>query len=401
MSSKLLTPSLALTAALVLGAAVPTAARAQQQHAQQPRLIRIAPRAQQPRAPQASAPFEAADWSQRLNAGDLAQRERAYDELAQLARGSEAARDWVREQAKGDGELAWTCRLLQRELDQSFGGWRVGRAPQDGSWLHGFDFRPFAQGGDPFATRTDLDDLRARMQQLFDEMQGRFGAPAQPGQPGAPRLPGVQGSSRTLQLEQGPDGCKVTVEEDVDGKLEKRTYEAQNLEELFEAHPELREKVGITIERPQRFSFGGDFGSAFPGWYQLDRGAFAPATGALRTDILGVVVVGIAAERAHELGLESGQGLLVQRTEPGTIASVLGIGAGDVLAEINGRRIHSRDDIGAALRAHKHGEEVSVTWYDASGQKRTRTWREGDGSRDDAPGAAGAGQALPLPKQDV
>jgi S1-C subfamily serine protease len=115
-----------------------------------------------------------------------------------------------------------------------------------------------------------------------------------------------------------------------------------------------------------------------------------------------VVVVGISDERARELELDAGQGLLVQRTEPGTIAGVLGIGAGDVLAEINGRPIHSRDDIGAVLRERKDGEEVSVTWYDGAGHKRTRTWREGEAAKQPAGGADGApSHPLRAPKQDV
>jgi hypothetical protein len=404
MSSNLLAPSLVLTSALVLGA-VHTAAP-------QARLVRIAP----PIARQ-DAQFAASDWAQRLGASDLAARERAYGELSELARRSDAARDWVREQARGHGELAWTCRLLRRELDQSFGNLHGFFAPQGGG-AGGFGFQPFAFGGDPFATQSDLDALRERMQTMFDDLQQRYGAPpqaqpaqpAQPrqpwqlGQPAAPALPGVQSSSRTLQLEQGPDGCKVTVEEDVDGNLEKRTYEASNLQELLDAHPELREKVGITIERPHAFPFAGRYDHDFGGWFQLYRGALAPATSALRTDILGVVVSAVADERASELGLDLGQGLLVQRTEPGTIASVLGIGAGDVLVEINGRRIHSRDDIGSALRERASGGELSVTWYEASGQKRTRTWREGEGAQKAAAGARevdGAGKPLNAPKQDV
>lgn len=395
MSSGLLTPSLVLASALVLGAA--------DLHAQRTRLVRIAPQAARP-----AEKFEASEWSQRLAADDLAQRERAYGELSELARHDAAARDWVRDQARGNGELAWTCRLLQRELDQPRFGWRGGFGTRDdGQPDHDrtpFGFQPFDFGGDPFATQADLDALREHMQRMFDELRSRqrFGPLAQPGAPAAPAvpsLPGVQGSSRSLQLEQGPDGCKVTVEEDVDGKLEKKTYEARTLEELFDAHPELREKVGITIERPHGQPFAGRFDPAFRGWFQLDPSPFAPAISALRTDILGVVVSTLGDARAGELGLEDGQGLLVQRTEPGTIASVLGIGAGDVLAEINGRRIHTSDEIGAVLRGRKGGDEISVTWYDAGGNKRTRTWREGDAAKQADGGAAG--RALNAPKQDV
>jgi PDZ domain len=392
MPSKSSTASLCLSLVLCAGA-LP---------AQQARLFRLNPQAPRAAAQASDEPFDAQHWQSALTQSDLAKRERAFADLAELAERDAAAREC--ETMRGDGELSWTCRMLMREIDGA-GRWRrFGLAPQSG-----FGMRPFDFDHNPFATQGELEELRERMQRMFDDLRGGLaplpGAPAQPALPG---LPGAQGSSRSIQMEQGPDGCKVTVEEEVDGKLEKRSYEAASLEELLDAHPELREKVGLSIAKPNA-----------PGWPErLDRWYLPRARsdggwldtwplvaggdqGPLRTDILGVIVGAVPAARAQELELGDDVGLLVQRAEPGTIAAVLGIGAGDVLVEINGRAIRSRDDIGAVLRERKRGEEVGVTWYDARGLKRSRTWREGNAEQDAADSRGDGSRPLRAPQQDV
>lgn len=395
-------PSNSSTASLCLSLVLCAAALP----AQQARLFRVTPQA--PRAaPQApSEPFDAQHWQSALAQSDLALRERAFADLAELAGRDAAAREWVRETMRGDGELAWTCRLLMRELDGA--GNRRSFGFQPFAFDHGnFDHGLFDHG--PFATQDQLADLHERMQQMFDDLRGGLaplpGAPAQPTQPA---LPGVQGSSRSVRMEQGPDGCKVTVEEEIDGKLEKRSYEAANLEELLEAHPELRDKVGISITTPNAHGSPGQLdrwyrprAGADGGWLDNRPLVAGSDQGPLRTDILGVIVGAVPAARAKELELRDDVGLLVQRAEPGTIAGVLGIGAGDVLVEINGRAIRSRDDIGAALRERKRGDEVGVTWYDARGQKRSRTWREGSAEQDGADARGDGSRPLRAPQQDV
>jgi hypothetical protein len=399
---------------------------AAQAPAQRGGLARIAS-AQDPHAAQRA--FAARDWSARLAERDLDARERACDELLGLAQRDASARRWIEQTAHdAQSDLSWTCRLLLRLLDSpgrpsgSFGP-SFGSPFGNQGFFHAVP-PAFPQGP------SDLQDLGQRMQQLFDELQGRLdGLPGQPGsapapgQPSGPRgLPGVQDSSRSVQMEQGPDGCKVTISEDVDGKRETKTYSATSLEELLEAHPELREKIGLQVLRPgasllNRWpGFDADGGDA--AWlFRAPQGGNgggawgAPLDGPLRTDVLGVVVTAVPSARATALGLPEGRGLLVQRAEPGTIASVLGLSGGDVLVELNGREIHASEEIKAVLRERAAGADLSVSWYDAWGKLRTRTWRDGAGESQPAEaGQEGASnersetgerRPLRLPKQDA
>ena len=84
-----------------------------------------------------------------ITAADLAERERAFDEMVARARADLTAREALEGWAEGADELAWTARLALRELRQRGGlvwrplhvdqgwpptgvqGFRFGVAPQD------------------------------------------------------------------------------------------------------------------------------------------------------------------------------------------------------------------------------------------------------------------------------
>jgi S1-C subfamily serine protease len=71
-------------------------------------------------------------------------------------------------------------------------------------------------------------------------------------------------------------------------------------------------------------------------------------------------------------------GLKVGSVEPGTIAARLGIEAGDIVMDVNGRGIHDVEDVRDVLRQRKPGEDVSVTIVDEAGKHRVLTWRAGN-----------------------
>jgi len=82
---------------------------------------------------------------------------------------------------------------------------------------------------------------------------------------------------------------------------------------------------------------------------------------------LGVSVQTLDSESAASLGLKVSSGALVTRVSPGTPAAGSGITRGSVITRLGGVSITSADTLGAAIRSHQPGENVSVTFVNASG----------------------------------
>ena len=71
--------------------------------------------------------FDCESWKQKLTAGDLEERERAFDRLAETARRAATHARALEEWSKGgDAELRWTSRLLLRELQRTPHAFRFG-----------------------------------------------------------------------------------------------------------------------------------------------------------------------------------------------------------------------------------------------------------------------------------
>ena len=60
-------------------------------------------------------------------------------------------------------------------------------------------------------------------------------------------------------------------------------------------------------------------------------------------------------------------GALVTSVQPGSPAEAAGITAGSLITNLGGSTVTSSDTLGTAVRAHKSGERVSVTWTNNSG----------------------------------
>jgi S1-C subfamily serine protease len=82
---------------------------------------------------------------------------------------------------------------------------------------------------------------------------------------------------------------------------------------------------------------------------------------------LGVEVQELDAATAGRLGLGSTSGVLVVNATAGTPAARAGISDGSVITAVDGQRISSIDELGAALHRHGPGENVRVTWVDTNG----------------------------------
>jgi hypothetical protein len=320
---------------------------------------------------QSAAPAaDLAAWKDKLSARDLDQRERAFDEFVQVLRQDDDLRRAVRDWRDGsDQELAWTTRLALREARDGQGTGSLRRSPFGGNWTG------------PNALRSQLDDMQRRfgdLDRMFDEFEQRLNQGRGGVVPHAFTAPGFTADRRSYSMQVTPDGVKVEVEEDVDGKLEKKTYTAKTLDELYEAHPDLKDKLGARVEiqgGPLRGFGGADWGDPFSGLANPRSIAPLPQTSEIRTDRLGVQVEDMSADDQKRAQVDAGVGLKVRAIEPNSIAEKLGLEPGDVIVEVNSRAVKSPTDVREILAQRKSDADVVVTLVDADGKKRTLTWR--------------------------
>ncbi len=307
------------------------------------------------RLERADSAFDPVQWRERLAARDLDQRMFAFEQLLDRAGADPSIREHVEEWSRGQDELAWTARLLLRDLDRRD---PQSLRPRRGLWR----IEPFS--AEPWA---DLERRLDELWKLHDSGRGLWSAP------GA----GGSSSSQSTQVEIGPDGVKVRVTEDVDGQPTTREYSAATLDDLLEAHPELRGRIGVHGASPSGPSFGPRFD-----WFLRDpRGgvdAEDPLRARVRTDILGVVLEELSADQRRDLSVAEGVGLRIARVEAGTIAERLGLKAGHILLELDGQPIRSRDDVTGRIRSRERGAEVRAVYLDRWGQRHESRWREHD-----------------------
>lgn len=326
-------------------------------------LTRIAP-GQERNLPDAFArEFKREEWSAALAEKDLERREQSFDALLARARLDPVARAFLEELARdpAQGELAWTARLGLREL---------GRAR--------FSAASPLLGTDPLGMAHRMD---AMLQELLN---GGLQAPL----PGGlrPRALGLDSAGgRSVRLQQSEQGAKVEVLETIDGREDRRTYEGASLEEILAANPELeRELGGLTLRVQPGQALDLDLGALGQARGSAPRNAegrtfatpLAPKPKApLQSDKLGVIVQPLTAEHAAELGLATGQGLYVERTQPGSYADLLGVTSGDVLLTLDGSSLAKPEDIERLMKARARDAELALVWLDGKGQRQEKSWK--------------------------
>jgi hypothetical protein len=321
-----------------------------------------------PAVTQADRDEEAAAWRKRLSNEDLAARELDFEALIDRALASDDARLEV-EAWSNDREhleFAWTCRLALREAQARAQASEIPADPFEAMRRHmfgGFQMQPL-----DLWTVDPLGRGWGRIQP-FD--------PADPFRP----APGVTGEMRSqgFSLEMGQGGVKARLKKQVDGQETVEEYSAKTVDELLQAHPELKEHFGGV-------AIGGDFGSVLrlglPG-FQLDHD-FAPRIATvLRTDRLGVY---IQAEQ------QDGGGLRIEAVQPGSLAERLGLETGQVLLKLNGRELRSRDDISDVLKSRDKATAIDVEVRGTDGTISTKSWTPSTDPRGEArPLVPGAG----------
>ena len=299
--------------------------------------------------------FDSELWAARLCEGDLDLRMAAYEAIVEAGSRDRTVYDcilrWATDPSRG--ELAWTARMALREIERTpeiqDDPWGFGTGIFD--WFHDSSFG--RMGVSPLEFERSLQE---KFEQLQRQMEKGFA-------PGA--APGRGYEQRSFSLEFGPNGMKVrTRKSDAEGDNEHQ-WEAQSIEELLKAHPEL-EKEFPGLGR-LRFRFGTPPISVSPVVPPVDAGP--------RTDVLGVESESIGPSEGADLGLPAGvSGLLVVRTVPGTIADELGVRRGDVLTRLNGAPLSIPVHITQALARRDPAAPIQILLYDAQGQERSVVW---------------------------
>jgi hypothetical protein len=289
----------------------------------------------QPQAPRAQSfeqVFQASEWRERLSQRDLNAREQSYAELLELARKDARIADEVRAWSRGQDELAWSARLLLRELDRrgARGALRT--------------FRTDGWGDMQERMHERMQDLQQRMERLREEVERDFGRAFEREGP----MPRQQ---RQVEVRQDPNSARVEVRTRTgDGPEEVKVYEGRTLDEIYQAHPELEAENALKdqLAPPSRMPM------------VPDRRVLQPMQ---QRSVLGVMCQ------------PKDGGLQIEEVVDGSIAAQVGLRAGDVLLELNGTPVPSREEVARVLQDRRPGEDLVIVIQDANGKRRTLTHR--------------------------
>gem|GEM_PF-4333214 len=376
-----------------------------------------------------SGDFDADAWARRLTAGDLVARERAYDELAALASRRPRVRAWIGEQARvGRGELAWTCRLLERSLvarDELTRLERVlddrrGDGPRGAQALAWTDFLADAEAA-PLVVQLGLPERGGLAREGGPEGQGgdahlegrwriehhRFvlGGGADEAtvdlfvEAFVPQVPWARRLDIALSAPTAPGARPLVVERHLGG----------GADGLVPARPSGLRGSGAPLEGPGAPLEGPGAGATVEGRIQVSGtvGADARLVAAPSFERLGVRVRVPVEPNARSNA--SAAGIAVLDVETGSIAHALGIAGGDQLLSIDGRRLVSADDISTQIERAARRGHVRVAWFSAAaGEVFERGYvalapgvaAPGVPATGDAPPTASNGDGAPAPIPD-
>lgn len=85
---------------------------------------------------------------------------------------------------------------------------------------------------------------------------------------------------------------------------------------------------------------------------------------------IGLVVEDISPQIADQLGIKENEGILVQDVKSGSIAEDAGLMKGDVICEVNGKKINSAMQFVNIIKKLKSGESVVLKFYRFSGRNK-------------------------------
>jgi len=295
--------------------------------------------------------FDPELWAARLSEGDLDLRMAAFEAIVEAGMRDDSVYQHIQAWAADSsvGELAWTARMALRELERR-------PAPAVDPWGLGSDLDWFYTS--PFqGLGVTPDEIERNLQNKFDQLHREMQRGFSPGS-----APGDGVEQRSFRFELGPDGLKVRTKRSGAEGEDERHWEAESIEELLKAHPELESEFpGL---EGLRLRFGLPERSSAEPSPAADQGP--------RTDVLGVECRNLSPEelqRADRAGT-----VLVVRILPGTIADELGVRRGDVLVSINGGPIDGPEDITQALTNRGPLDPIRLGLIDAAGKEREMVW---------------------------
>ncbi|CAN5204852.1 Do family serine endopeptidase [soil metagenome] len=82
--------------------------------------------------------------------------------------------------------------------------------------------------------------------------------------------------------------------------------------------------------------------------------------GEVRRGLLGVNITALRPDIAEALGIDADEGALVSQVLDGSAADEAGIEAGDVIVEVNGRKIDDHNELRNVIGLHRVGEEIEI-----------------------------------------
>jgi S1-C subfamily serine protease len=100
---------------------------------------------------------------------------------------------------------------------------------------------------------------------------------------------------------------------------------------------------------------------------QIRSGKANPAIIYGQVGYIGVSAQTLDASTSAQLGLNVSSGALVRAVVAGSPADSAGITRNSVITSVGGSKVTSIDNLGTAIRAHKPGERVSISWVNQSG----------------------------------
>ncbi|WP_448568193.1 Do family serine endopeptidase [Thalassotalea ganghwensis] len=95
--------------------------------------------------------------------------------------------------------------------------------------------------------------------------------------------------------------------------------------------------------------------------------------GEVRRGVLGVSGYSVSGEIAKAMELEASQGGFVERVTPDSAAAEAGIEAGDVITEVNGKKVKSFSELRGKIGSIGAGKEVTLTVVKTNGKTKTYT----------------------------
>ena len=342
------------------------------------------PKAAEPTPAEAAQPAPTAEqWIKQLGSESYRDRLQAEQKLRELGEEARVAL----ERAAGDDsdrEVQWRSKRLLRQLDRA----KESTGLQERSRADG---ATGLQERDPAPRRRhpsrSVDDLRAEFDRVFRRFEDEFGIDV-------PRFRffddpffrdlrsqlKADARQQGMSLQIGPDGVHVEITETgKDGKVEKKTYDAPDLETFERLHPGLLKDSGLGMGFSLRgFDPDGLARPPLPLPLPLRPRAVPAAPAPTEGRRLGVTVKDVPPLLRDYLELDEGVGLMVASVQADTLAAAVGLRPNDIVVAINGAGIGAPADVARALGAIAKGDEVRIEFVRKGRRQEATTTKRHD-----------------------